>query len=429
MALKYGEKKKMEFPLSEKKKNLRSALRKLRAAVPDRSERSRRACLHILEMPAWKTARAVLVYVNFRSEIETDLLIEKLLAASEKRCIVPFCLSDGGLELVEIHSREELEPGAYGIPEPRAEVRQLPERIVLPQELDLAVLPGVGFDLQGRRLGQGGGFYDRLLPKLRKETPTVGIAFECQLTEKIPSEPHDLGVKFIATEERLQDARFQVWGLLGGIAGGKSLAAEFFRQKGIPVFDADRAGHALYERSDIRESLLHRWGMEILADDGTPDRKKIAQKVFQAVEAPVGGPMKNPAASSANSSEKTSENAELAFLNGLFHPAIHREWLKFRESAARNGKPLVILDAPLLLEIGWKEECGELLFIETPRDRQIRFALSRGWTLEELEARERRQFPLAEKRASATLLVSNDGTKEELTGRLEALFAKKFAGN
>lgn len=416
----------MESSLSDKKKTLRSTLRKLRAAVSDRHERSRRACVRILEMPAWKTARAVLVYVNFRSEIETDLLIEALLAAPEKRCIVPYCLPDGGLELVEIRSREELEPGAYGIPEPKAAVRQHPERIVLPQELDLAVLPGVGFDLQGRRLGQGGGFYDRLLPKLRKETPTVGIAFECQLTEVLPSEPHDLGVKFIATEERFQDARFQVWGLLGGIAGGKSLAAEFFRQKGIPVFDADRAGHALYERSDIRERLLRRWGPEILADDGTPDRKKIAQKVFQAAGDPTEGPTKSPA---GNSSEKTSENAELAFLNALFHPAIHGEWLKFRETAARNGKPLVILDAPLLLEIGWKEECGELLFIETPRDRQIRFALSRGWTLEELESRERRQLSLAEKRASATLLVSNDGTKEELTGRLEALFAKKFAGN
>lgn len=422
--------KKMELPLTEKKKTLRSTLRKRRAALPDREKRSQRACQRVLEMPAWQTAKIVLVYVNFRSELETNLLIEKLLASPEKRCIVPFCLPEGALELVEIRSREELEPGAYGIPEPKTEVWQLPERIVLPQEIDLAVLPGVGFDLQGRRLGQGGGFYDRLLPKLRKETPTVGIAFECQLTEEIPSEPHDLRVQFIATEERLQDVRFQVWGLLGGIAGGKSLAADFFRQKEIPVFDADRAGHELYRRTDIQECLIQRWGTDILAEDGSLDRKKIARKVFQAGE--NSGNSGNSGENGENGSaetEETSKNEELAFLNGLFHPAIRQEWLQFRESAARNGKPLVILDAPLLLELGWQEECRELLFIETPRARQIRFALARGWTLEELEARERRQLPLTEKRAAATLCVSNSGTKEELAGHLEVLFAKKFAGN
>ena len=72
----------------------------------------------------------------------------------------------------------------------------------------------------------------------------------------------------------------------------------------------------------------------------------------------------------------------------------------------------MILDAPLLLEAGWGAECDELLYVDLPRDLQIHFVEKRGWTLADLEAREKNQFPLEKKRAAATVIVPNPGNGE-----------------
>lgn len=391
--------------VSEQKSELRRTLRCVRSEVENRTVKSAAACARLAEIPGWNEARCVLAYVNYRSELETDALLETLWDSPVKRCVLPLCLPEGGLRLVEVRSRQELAPGMYGIQEPRADVLADSERTVCPEMLDFAVLPGVGFDVFGGRLGQGGGYYDRLLPQIRPETPTAGLAFASQiLTEPLPRETHDLRVKYVVSEEKIWKApELRVVGILGGIASGKSLVSAFFREKGVPVFDADREGHALYENSEIRTELLARWGNRVLASDGTFDRKKIASLVF------------------APSSEG-SESPELTFLNALFHPEIHRRWEIFRDSALYSGHSLVILDAALLLESGWGKECGELLFVETPRERQISFALSRSWTLEELERREKNQFSLEKKRSSASRVVRNDGTPEELHKKLTEMF-------
>lgn len=394
-------------PISDQKATLRKTLRQCRAAVRDHSEKSRSACRNVMALPEWEDAHTVLTYVSYRSELKTEWLLHALLDASEKRCVVPLCLPDGGLELLEIRSLSELSPGAYGIPEPDETVRHSPERHVRPSEVNLAILPGTGFDPLGHRLGQGGGYYDRLLPKLHPEALTVGLAFDAQLVPEIPTEPHDLRVRCIVTETRTLRlaARFHVLGILGGIACGKSLVSSFFRSHGIPVFDADRFGHSLYERPDFRQTLLHHWGPDVLSQDGTFDRKKIARIVFPPT---LDG----------------SPSTELTFLNSLFHPAIHQAWLEFRAEAAQNRHSLAILDAALLLESGWQNECDELLFVETPRERQIEFACSRGWTVQELESREKNQFSLAHKRAAATINLPNSGTPEELNRQLEALLQR-----
>ncbi len=392
--------------ISEQKIALRHELRRARASVENRAEKSARACGRLTEIPGWRDAACVLAYVNYRSEIETKTLLESLWKSENphRRCILPLCLSDGGLKLAEIRSFSELAPGMCGILEPKPEITADDARIVRPEELDFVVLPGVGFDAFGGRLGQGGGYYDRLLPLLKKGTPTAGLAFACQMVDSVPHEPHDLQVKYVATEEKLWTApTLEVWGILGGIASGKSLVSSFFRTRSVPVFDADQAGHALYDDPEIRRLLLARWGNQVLQPDGTFDRKRVAELVF------------TPTADG-------SESPELSFLNALFHPAIHERWNAFRLAALYSGHRLAILDAALLLESGWGAECDALLFVETPRERQISFALSRGWTLEELERRERNQFPLEKKRASATCILTNDGSPEELYAQLSRCF-------
>ncbi|MDO4629741.1 MAG: 5-formyltetrahydrofolate cyclo-ligase [Planctomycetia bacterium] len=396
--------------VSDQKTELRKNIRLARKREEHRPEKSVSACRRLVALLEWACAQTVLVYVSYQSEVETDTLLDTLLKTPEKRCIVPLCLENGGLKLVEIRSRSELVPGAYGILEPCASVAEMSERNCIAPEIDLAVIPGIAFDARGRRLGQGGGYYDRLLPCLRPEVPTIGLAFECQIVPEIPCEAHDSGVKYLITEARTlrivsqptimsEKPRPEVWGILGGIACGKSLVSEFFRSRGIPVFDADRFGHSLYDRQEIRDALLQRWGNHnILNMDGTFNRQKIAEIVF----AP-------------------ENKSELEFLNALFHTTIHHGWLEFLANAQSAGASLVILDAALLLETGWDRECSALLFIDTPRTRQEKFAQARGWTLEELEAREKNQFPLSQKRAAATWIVPNDSTPTALGQRLETM--------
>ncbi len=380
--------------ISEKKALLRKRLRSARASIANHTERSRKACANLTRVPGWPKARNVLVYVAYRSELETDSLIQTLLNDPGKRCVVPQCLPTGRLKLVEIRSLDELSPGAYGIPEPRPDVSGDPARIRTPREIDFAVLPGVGFDEKGRRLGQGGGYYDRLLPAFRRETAVAGLAFECQILPEICVESHDLGVQYVVTEERILVGRTpRVWGIVGGIACGKSFVSNFFREHGIPVFDADQFGHSLYERADVQKKLTERWGGSVLTPDGAFDRKKIAQIVF----APAPDGEKSP---------------ELIFLDNLFHPLVRRGWTEFCENARREGEKAVILDAPLLLETGWQTECDRILFVDAPRGVQIQFAKKRGWSLEQLEARERNQFPILEKRKAADFVVANTGGEE-----------------
>jgi 5-formyltetrahydrofolate cyclo-ligase len=72
-----------------------------------------------------------------------------------------------------------------------------------PKELDAAVVPGSVFDAAGRRCGYGGGFYDTYLPRLREGVPRIGLAFELQLVDDLPCEPHDLPVHVVVTESRV----------------------------------------------------------------------------------------------------------------------------------------------------------------------------------------------------------------------------------
>ncbi|MBQ2820940.1 MAG: dephospho-CoA kinase [Thermoguttaceae bacterium] len=385
------------IPLPEQKAQLRKKLRVARAALPDHSLRSERACRNITRLAQWNSARNVLIYVSSRSELNTAFLLDSLLNAPQKNCVVPKCLPNGALNLIQIRSRDELAPGAYGILEPVRELSETPAHLIPPDKIDLAILPGIGFDENGNRLGQGGGYYDRLLPKLKKICPAVGLAFECQILPNISVEDHDCRVKYLVTEERIITCqKLTVWGITGGIACGKSFVSNFFRENGIPVFDADRFGHSLYKNSDIRNILTNRWGKEILASDGAIDRKKIARIVF-------------------SSETGKNDSKELDFLNRLFHPLIYQGWSEFREMARQNEKNAVILDAALLLESGWKNECDHILFIQTPREIQLDFAQKRGWSLNQLLEREKNQLPINEKRKAADFVIENPGNSQLLT--------------
>jgi 5-formyltetrahydrofolate cyclo-ligase len=190
-----------EAPAATKAGVRRSLLASRKALSPDeRAEKSRLICAACRELPAFREAPIICSYVNFRDEVETGELVRSLLAAG-RRVAVPAHFHGVDLPLVfsEIRSWSELVPNHFGIPQPpREKLRILPVAAI-----SLFLVPGSGFDLSGRRLGYGLGFYDRVLPSASPGVLKVGLAFEAQVVERVPTDEHDVPMDCIQTELRL----------------------------------------------------------------------------------------------------------------------------------------------------------------------------------------------------------------------------------
>lgn len=185
-----------------RKAAIREQARKNRIAQKDKDELSRQICRRFMELPSYTTANTVMWYVDAGSEVRTRHSLPEALRHG-KRVVVPWCVVERHeLELFLLEDMSELVEGAYKILEPRPELRQLPGKTVRPDELDLVMVPGTAFDLRGGRMGQGKGYYDRLLAKVRPDAQVVGLAFECQIFDEIPVEPHDVFMDLVLTEYR-----------------------------------------------------------------------------------------------------------------------------------------------------------------------------------------------------------------------------------
>ena len=149
----------------------------------------------LISMPIFDRSRRVATYASFRGEVETWLIFEEGLRLG-KEMLLPIA-GEEGLDFALAMSREELRPGRYGILVPPQE----PDRIKPLEEIDLILVPAVAFDLEGYRLGYGGGYYDQALIKVRGKK--VGLAFDLQILERLPRGPSDAKVDMIITETRI----------------------------------------------------------------------------------------------------------------------------------------------------------------------------------------------------------------------------------
>lgn len=174
-----------------------------RQAQLDKAQVSTRICQNLMRQADYQRASTVLWYVHCRSEVATIPAIRLALMAGQ-RIAVPYCtLDDEGYPLLGVWRLlqvEELHAGKWGILEPPRERWLETERQLSAKELDLVVVPGVAFDRQGGRLGNGAGYYDRLLASVRTDCRVVGIAFEGQLLPEITMEPHDIAMDRVITE-------------------------------------------------------------------------------------------------------------------------------------------------------------------------------------------------------------------------------------
>jgi 5-formyltetrahydrofolate cyclo-ligase len=183
------------------KAELRAHLRRVRSAIPA-GERARLAELAeeaLFGLPEVATAHTVLLFYAFGTEVPTAGMAERVLR-SGKRLLLPY-LEEEGMEAAEVQPGEALAPSGYG---PREPHRRVP---VDPTAVDLVVTPGLGFDRAGRRLGWGGGHYDRYLARLRPRAVRVGVGFSVQVVEEVPTGPEDQHVDLLVTDAGVIDCR------------------------------------------------------------------------------------------------------------------------------------------------------------------------------------------------------------------------------
>jgi 5-formyltetrahydrofolate cyclo-ligase len=170
-----------------------------RQPEPLRRVKSVRIACALRRLPEYRKARAILCYADFDGEVQTRAILEKALSEG-KKVFVPV-VTDRTRRHRVVAQVKDLEKdlahrGHYGIAHP---LRLFSKEIPL-AKLGLVILPGVAFDVQGGRLGRGGGYFDRFLPKVPLSVPRVGLAFRFQVVAKLPREAHDQPISRVITE-------------------------------------------------------------------------------------------------------------------------------------------------------------------------------------------------------------------------------------
>ncbi|HVF62695.1 MAG TPA: 5-formyltetrahydrofolate cyclo-ligase [Casimicrobiaceae bacterium] len=170
--------------------------------VAERATHGRTIAERLLGLDSFLNARAVLLTMSYASEWDTRPIAHHALEAG-KRVGIPRV--DKAARTLRLHQVVDVDAdmttGAMGIPEPLAD-----RPLIDPQAIDWVLVPGVAFDAAGQRLGYGGGFYDRLLPLLKPETPRIVGAYELQIVDEVPAGAHDARVHMIVTERRVIEA-------------------------------------------------------------------------------------------------------------------------------------------------------------------------------------------------------------------------------
>jgi dephospho-CoA kinase len=186
----------------------------------------------------------------------------------------------------------------------------------------------------------------------------------------------------------------KVWGITGGIASGKSTAAKFFAQEGIPVIDADQIARALSEEGGAAYP-------KILARFGTADRARIREIVFR-----------DPAARTE--------------LEAILHPLIVQESQRQLDLLSAENKTLALYEATLLVETGRYKTLDGLIVVDCPRElRRQRLVTHRGLSGEMADRILDAQIPDETRRKAATRIIENSGTLTELQQKVHEFLVEE----
>jgi len=196
-------------------------------------------------------------------------------------------------------------------------------------------------------------------------------------------------------------------GLTGGIGSGKSTVTEILKEVGAPIIDADKVGHAIYAPDGpAYNEVVVAFGRTVLASDGTIDRRKLGPIVFADADA-------------------------LQRLNSIVHPKMFVRMREVVEHLRATGErnPIVV-EAAILIEANWQPLFDEIWLVTASKERVVeRIERDRGLKPEQTEARIRAQLPDEERRKHSTLVITNEGTIQELRVKVADLWQTALARN
>ena len=189
-------------------------------------------------------------------------------------------------------------------------------------------------------------------------------------------------------------------GIIGAIASGKSSVAREFAKLGCAVIDADAIVHALLDTDPVRDEVVRRFGDRILDETGRIDRRALGNIVF-------------------------ADRESLATLNDILHPRVLRETEALLARYAQDPRVrAVVLDMPLLVEVGWVDRCDKLVFVDCDLERRLeRAKRTRGLTERELKKRENFQISLDTKKKLADNTIDNNSEFSTLVRQIKTIFS------
>ncbi|MEJ2703999.1 MAG: dephospho-CoA kinase [Sedimentisphaerales bacterium] len=193
--------------------------------------------------------------------------------------------------------------------------------------------------------------------------------------------------------------RKPIIGILGGIASGKSTVARQFAKLGCRLIDADAIAHELLDSQPVRERIVAAFGPEILDSGRKIDPKKLAGVVFVDAD-------------------------KLAFLNAILHPLVLERAEKMIEQAGRQNEiRAIVLDVPLLVEVGWAERCARLIYVNCDEKIRVDRAKEAGLDENQLKMRENFQISLDKKVRLADNTIENNSDFSALVRQVADIFS------
>lgn len=180
------------------KKEMRKIYLKKRNSLSEEEifEKSKKMCDIFFTADFYKRAEKVFTYINYKSEFNSSIIIERALSDGKTVC-VPVMSKEKAAEMffVEINNLDTLSLNSYGIYEPELDF----SKVLKPDLKTIMIVPGLAFDKKGYRLGYGGGYYDKYIRE-NKDSFNIGFAFEFQLVEEVVHNEYDVSIDMIFTE-------------------------------------------------------------------------------------------------------------------------------------------------------------------------------------------------------------------------------------
>jgi dephospho-CoA kinase len=190
-----------------------------------------------------------------------------------------------------------------------------------------------------------------------------------------------------------------VIGILGGIGSGKSTIAAEFAKLGCKVIDADKIAHELLAEPSVKGKLLSLFGQDILDSSGRIDRRKLAEIVF-------------------------ADGKMLVSLNSIIHPLVLQLAQELIEQYKRqNQVKAIILDMPLLVEVGWHTRCDKLIFVNCEQKLRLERAKKLGFDENHVKIRENFQISLDNKAGLADNTIENNSDLSAIANQVTGIFS------